>query len=72
MHPALASTLERIAAREDCSPTALPPLYDAVDPGAVATVLESPADATVRFEYDGYHVVVGPDPHSVSVSETEQ
>ncbi|WP_394295207.1 HalOD1 output domain-containing protein [Halobiforma nitratireducens] len=36
MHPALASTLERIAAREDCAPTALAPLYDAVDPEAVA------------------------------------
>ncbi|EMA29347.1 HalOD1 output domain-containing protein [Halobiforma nitratireducens] len=72
MYPALASTLERIAAREGCDPTDFPPLYETVDPEAVAAVLESPADTTVRFEYGGYRIMVGSDPHSVTVIDGEQ
>ncbi|WP_049921377.1 HalOD1 output domain-containing protein [Halopiger djelfimassiliensis] len=62
MHSALATALTRIAAGEGCDRTALPPLYEAVDPEALAAVLESNADVTVRFEYGGYRVVVGSDP----------
>ncbi|RZH68883.1 HalOD1 output domain-containing protein [Natrinema altunense] len=61
MHPALATVLDRIAARKGCAPAALPPLYEAVDPEALAAVLESNPDVTVRFEYAGYRVVVGPE-----------
>ncbi|SER81524.1 HalOD1 output domain-containing protein [Natrinema salaciae] len=67
MHPALVTALARIAAREGCAPTALPPLYEAVDPEALAAVLESNGDVTVRFAYGDYRVVIGPGPHEVTV-----
>ncbi|WP_049921373.1 HalOD1 output domain-containing protein [Halopiger djelfimassiliensis] len=67
MHSALATVLTRIAAHEDRDRTALPPLYDAIDPEALTTVLESNADVTVRFEYEGYRVVIGPHPDEVTV-----
>jgi len=54
MHPTLATALERIAAREGCAVTALPPLYATIDPEALATVLESEAEVSVCFEYCGY------------------
>ncbi|WP_049922760.1 HalOD1 output domain-containing protein [Halopiger djelfimassiliensis] len=61
MHPALVTALARIAAREDRDRTALPPLYDSIDPEALTAVLESNADVRVRFEYEGYRVVIGSD-----------
>ncbi|AFO55738.1 MULTISPECIES: HalOD1 output domain-containing protein [Natrinema] len=70
MHPALATALDRIAARKGCAPTALPPLYEAVDPEALAAVLESNPDVTVRFEYAGYRVVLGPGPDEVGVIDS--
>ncbi|AFZ73603.1 HalOD1 output domain-containing protein [Natronobacterium gregoryi] len=72
MHPALITALERIAACEDRDPTALPPLYRAVDPEALTALLESPAAVTARFEYAGYEVVIGPGPIEVAVLETRQ
>lgn len=72
MHPALVVTLDRIAAHEGCDPATLPPLYRAVDPEALTAVLESPAVVTVRFEYAGYEVVIGPDPDEVTVLEATQ
>ncbi|SEQ75330.1 HalOD1 output domain-containing protein [Natrinema salaciae] len=67
MHPTIAAVLERVAALEGRSPTALPPLYDTVDPEALASLLESDGDVTVCFEYDGYRIVIGPTPHEVEV-----
>ncbi|WP_049924185.1 HalOD1 output domain-containing protein [Halopiger djelfimassiliensis] len=67
MHPALVTALERIAAREGRDPTALPPLYEAVDPDAVTAVLESNPGVTVRFAYAGYRVVIGPGPDEIGV-----
>lgn len=57
MDPVLDIT-EEIAALEGTRPTALPPLYEAVDPDALAAVVDSaPADGTtVRFGYCGYTV----------------
>ncbi|ELY78748.1 HalOD1 output domain-containing protein [Natrinema pallidum] len=67
MHPALATALDRIAARKGCAPAALPPLYEAVDPDALTAVLESNPDVTVRFDYAGYRVVIGPEPDEIGV-----
>ncbi|MWV38389.1 HalOD1 output domain-containing protein [Natrialba sp. INN-245] len=72
MHPALATAFDRIAAREGREPTALPPLYEAVDPEAVTALLESPAAVTVRFAYAGYVVVIGPDPLEVEVIDEDR
>ncbi|AFZ71353.1 HalOD1 output domain-containing protein [Natronobacterium gregoryi] len=72
MHPALTTVLARIAAREDRERTALPPLYEAVDPEAVASLLESSTPVVVQFEYDGYSVVIGPSPHEVTVIDEER
>ncbi|MEY7849287.1 HalOD1 output domain-containing protein [Natrarchaeobius sp. A-rgal3] len=67
MHPALATVLARVAAREGCRGTALPPLYESVDTDALVSLLESEADVTVRFEYEGYRIVIGPRPLEVGV-----
>ncbi|ARS90554.1 HalOD1 output domain-containing protein [Natrarchaeobaculum aegyptiacum] len=72
MHPALATAVSRIAARENRVPTALPPLYEAVDPEALSTLLESPAPVTVCLEYEGYRIVIGPDPHEVAVIDEDR
>ncbi len=69
MHPALATALACIAAREDRAVTGLPPLSEAVDPEACTAVLESNPTVTVRFEYAGYRVVLDPD--AVTVIERE-
>jgi len=52
MHPTLATALERIAAREGCAVTALPPLYDTIDPEALATnpkAMREGVDASEEF-----------------------
>lgn len=51
---------EKVASREGTRPTALPPLYETVDPDALAAVVDSaPAETTaVRFDYCGYTVTV--------------
>ncbi|SER81451.1 HalOD1 output domain-containing protein [Natrinema salaciae] len=72
MHPALATALARIAAREGCDRSALPPLYEVVDPEALAAVLESNGDVTVRFAYGDYRVVIGPDPDDVAVIDGDR
>ncbi|MEY7849544.1 HalOD1 output domain-containing protein [Natrarchaeobius sp. A-rgal3] len=58
MHPALATVLARVAAREGCERTVLPPLYETGDTEALIALLESPTTVTVRFEYEGYRVVI--------------
>lgn len=70
MHPALCTALDRIAVRENCEPTALPPLYEDVDPDALTAVLESNPDVTVRFDYAGYRVVI--DPNGVSILDRKR
>ncbi|MEY7848965.1 HalOD1 output domain-containing protein [Natrarchaeobius sp. A-rgal3] len=72
MHPALATALARVAAREGRRGTSLPPLYEAVDTDALTALLESPADVTVRFEYEGYEVVIGPRPLEVEVIDEDR
>ncbi|WP_049923207.1 HalOD1 output domain-containing protein [Halopiger djelfimassiliensis] len=70
MHPTLVTALARIAAHEGCDRTTLPPLYDSIDPEALAALLESNADVTVRFEYEDYRVVIGPD--EVTVTDADR
>ena len=72
MHPALSTALDRIAARNGHEVVDLPPLYDAVDPDALTTVLESPAAVTVCFEYAGHRVVIGPEPDEVEVIDENE
>lgn len=69
MHPTIAAVLERVAALENRSPTNLPPLYETVDPEALGSLLESTEDVSVCLEYDGYRIVIGPDPREVEVVE---
>lgn len=49
-----------VAAAAEVDPAELPPLYDAVDPDAIAALVESADSETliVRFEYCGYDVTV--------------
>ncbi|EMA30022.1 HalOD1 output domain-containing protein [Halobiforma nitratireducens] len=72
MHPTLVTALDRIAAHEGYDPTALPPLYEAVDTEALIPLLESPAPVTVRFEYAGSEVVIGPASREVTVTVLDE
>jgi hypothetical protein len=54
----LFAVVEAIAEREGVTPTDIPEsLSGTVDPVAVETILRT-GDATMRFEYLGYHVTV--------------
>ena len=48
-YSATSVVLARIVAREGYAVTALPLLYEPVDPETLGSVLESDADVTVRF-----------------------
>lgn len=50
-----------VAEREQCDPTDLPPLYDAIDPDALNTVVDGRSVTDVSFEYHGYTVHVNSD-----------
>ncbi|MEY7851169.1 HalOD1 output domain-containing protein [Natrarchaeobius sp. A-rgal3] len=67
MHPALATVLDRVAAREGRDRTAPSPLYESVDTNALVSLLESPTEVSVRFEYEGYRVVIETEPLEVTV-----
>ncbi|WP_126661727.1 HalOD1 output domain-containing protein [Haloterrigena salifodinae] len=69
MHPSIATALSRIVAREGCDRTALPPVYEAIDPEALTAVLESNGDVSVRFAYGDYRVVIGPGSDEVVIDE---
>lgn len=47
-----------VAAAEGVEVTALPPLFDAVDPDGLTAVLRSAPDARVSFTHLGYDVTV--------------
>jgi hypothetical protein len=52
--------------------TGLPPLSEAVDAEALTAVLESNPTVTVRFEYEGYRIVLGPGSDAVAVIDRER
>lgn len=59
--------LQTVAAYENVPTTELPPLFDAVDPDALATLFASPAggpartSGSVTFPYAGYQLTVTAD-----------
>ena len=56
------SVVEAVADATESDPLTMdPPLYDAVDPDALARVVRSDARTCVAFEYDGHSVVVDGD-----------
>lgn len=48
--------VQAVAVREGTDPTALDPLYEAIDPDALDAVVDS--GAVVTFEYEGYEITV--------------
>lgn len=63
--------VRRVAEVEGVEPDELPPLYESIDPDALATLLESSAETmTVEFSYLDYRVIVDND--AVTVHETER
>ncbi|WP_165875265.1 HalOD1 output domain-containing protein [Natrarchaeobius chitinivorans] len=60
MRPASAPAFARVAVREGGERTPLSPLSESVNTEALASLLESDATATARFEYEGDRVVIGP------------
>ena len=71
-HPAIDKLSARITAREGRSIADCPPLYDAIDPEALAALLDSEGAVTVRFEYDGSRVVIRSDPLDVAVIDDDR
>lgn len=56
------TVVDKIASREDTEPTELMPLYDAIDPDALDTLVESAnrngSAFEIEFTYHGYEVIV--------------
>ena len=50
-----------VAAVWDISPEELPPLYYTIDTDALDALVESGDGIIVRFEYEGFEVLVEPD-----------
>lgn len=48
--------VQTVAAREGADPTSLDPLYEAIDPDALDSAVDS--GAVVSFEYEGYEITV--------------
>lgn len=54
------TVVRTVADRENCEPTDLRPLYQAIDPDALDTVANDATDNEIRveFTYHGYEIVV--------------
>ena len=62
---------ERVATAERVDVLSLPPLFDAIDPEALSTLVETSGDSTtVQFAYVGYEITVTGD-GSVTISGHE-
>lgn len=48
--------VETVAAHAGTRPMDLPPLFDAIDPDALDTVVEGMAEVNLTFEYAGFSV----------------
>lgn len=59
-HDVIVDVVTEVAKREGVEPTDLPPLARTIDPDALATIVSSAEDRTVRveFTYEGYDVTV--------------
>jgi hypothetical protein len=59
-----AAVIEAVATAEDADPSALPPLYDSVDPDALNRLFDGPSEkrpGRLVFGYAGWDVFVGDD-----------
>ena len=66
------AVIEAVAAAEGCDPQDLAsPLYAHVDPDALDSFVDSPAETCVRFQYHGYQVRVEGDGGVTVVGSTE-
>lgn len=54
----LTRIVDAVARAEQCGTADLPPLYDAVDPDALARMVEGPSAVEVAFQYLGHKVTV--------------
>jgi hypothetical protein len=58
---ATVEVVEAVAAVRNIPPEELPPLYHTIGADALDALVESGDDITVRFEYEGFEVLVKPD-----------
>lgn len=63
------TVIQTVAIEKGSDPESLPPLYEAIDPDSLDSLLDSASngDVEVEFEYAGCHVVVD-DAEQVSVT----
>lgn len=61
--PPASAVVDAVAEREGVETTALPPLYEAIEPDVLTTVHDADADSgkSVTFEYVGYTITVRAD-----------
>ncbi|RQG91864.1 hypothetical protein EA473_18760 [Natrarchaeobius chitinivorans] len=61
------AVVRAVATRNDVHATDLPPLYDRIDPDAMAALVDQStsrrSDVVIGFDYLGDHVVVSQDGH---------
>lgn len=69
-HEAVADQiLSKVADAEDCGKLDLPPLFEAVDPDALETLVEHDTSFKLSFTYYGYEVAFE-NPGGIDVTET--
>ena len=68
--PVSMRVVDVIASRLGCDPVELEPLAKTIDPEALDTVVETSAEASVSFEYDGFTVQVTTEGEDTTVDVT--
>ncbi|ELZ06314.1 hypothetical protein C482_00790 [Natrialba chahannaoensis JCM 10990] len=74
-HTASLAVVEAVSTVADCDPTALPPLYDTIDPDALDALFSEQTAADVRpevsFTYNQYDVTITQTETKLSVELTQ-
>jgi len=50
--------LTAVTQKENCDKLDLPPIYEATDPDALATIVEGDGVQEITFTYYGYHIQI--------------
>ncbi|WP_231190226.1 HalOD1 output domain-containing protein [Haladaptatus sp. DYF46] len=61
--------IDEVLAMEGCEHHEIPPLYDSIDPDALAALYAS-GSPTIRFQYAGYRIEISPE-RTISVTNDD-
>ncbi len=62
------AVIDLVARVEDADPTALEPLYDAIDPDVLDSLPDSEGFESLAFDYHGYSITVSAEESGIEVS----